>query len=117
MKKSFFREFLTTVLIGCLTLVFVGNFDVVYGATEVTGVIGSDTTWTLENSPYNITGPVLVSNGVTLTIESGVTVNFMDYSYYIQVEGTLVAKGEGVNHIYFNTGKNIWFTKDSVGWN
>ena len=41
----------------------------------------------------------------------------MEYDDYIQVEGTLVAKGEGVNHVYFNNGRHIWFTKDSTGWN
>ena len=93
MKKSFFRIFLATVLVGCLMLVSVGNLGLVYGATEVTGVIGSDITWTLANSPYNITGPVLVSSGVTLTIEPGVTVNFLDFDYYIIISTQGQIKG------------------------
>ncbi len=42
-------------------------------ATNVSGTISTNTTWTLANSPYVMTGNVTVSTGVTLTIEPGVT--------------------------------------------
>lgn len=45
------------------------------GATDVTGLIASDTTWTADGSPYVLTGPVTIPAGVTLTIEAGVTVD------------------------------------------
>lgn len=117
MRKSLLRSTFTALMIVGLVLVFAANFGVVQAATEVTGVIESDTVWNPANSPYNLTGPVLVSNGVTLTIEAGVTVNFNDYDYYIQVDGTLYAKGNSANPIYFNGGRSISFTQDSSGWN
>ena len=66
---------------------------------EVSGVIIEDTTWKSINSPYIVTGNILVNEGVTLTIEPGVVVKFEDhsvadyYGYYIKIDGTLVAKG------------------------
>ncbi|MET0404765.1 MAG: right-handed parallel beta-helix repeat-containing protein [Cystobacter sp.] len=43
-------------------------------ATAVQGQLLVDTTWTLEQSPYQLTGDVVVPPDVTLTIEPGVTV-------------------------------------------
>jgi hypothetical protein len=89
-------------------------FGTVQAATNVYGILNSDTTWTKENSPYTLTGVVAVNNGVTLTIEAGVTVNLMDT--YIQVNGTLIAIGSSNEQINFNGGK-ILFTAISNGWN
>jgi len=66
-------------------------FGTVQASTDVTGILSSDTTWTKANSPYSLTGPMLVNEGVNLTIEPGVTVNFNEY--YIRVNGTLSAIG------------------------
>lgn len=54
-------------------------------------VITSDTTWTRAASPYNLTGPIAVSKGVTLRIEAGTTIILN--KYYIQVNGTFIAVG------------------------
>ena len=70
------------------------------GYTSVGGVINSDTIWTAANSPYCFTGNVLVNNGVTLTIQPGVTVNFN--SFYLRVNGTLTAQGTNGKKITFN---------------
>ncbi|UCD91600.1 MAG: right-handed parallel beta-helix repeat-containing protein [Methanobacteriota archaeon] len=43
--------------------------------TVVWGRLDSDKTWTADNSPYIIEGYVTVANGVTLSIEAGVTVH------------------------------------------
>jgi parallel beta-helix repeat protein len=83
--------------------------------TSFSGVISSDTTWTEANSPYKITGNVLVNNGVTLTIEPGVTVNFETSYYTITVDGTLTACGTSDKPITFNSGK-IAFTQYSSPW-
>ncbi len=83
-------------------------------ATDTIGTITSDITWTSDNSPYNLTGPINVNTGVTLTIEQGVIVNLNNF--YIQVEGNIQAYGVISNPIKFNTG-NIKFTHDSTGWN
>lgn len=84
-------------------------------STDVHGIITSDTTWTEANSPYSITGPISISQGVTLTIESGVTVHASESNGYIQVNGTLIAKGTTTDPI------NIWayviFTDVSNSWN
>jgi parallel beta-helix repeat protein len=81
--------------------------------TQVSGILSSDTTWTKAGSPYNLTGNVLVSSGVTLTIQAGTVVNY--YGYYIQVNGTLQACGDSSNPITFNGGQ-IFFTQSSVNW-
>lgn len=65
--------------------------------TEVGGVLNENTIWALENSPYFLTTPLLVNDGVTLTIEPGVTVYLTDY--YIRVAGTLNAQGTPTNRV------------------
>ena len=94
--------------------------------TEVGGVLNENTIWTLENSPYFLTTPLLVNDGVTLTIEPGVTVYLTDY--YIRVAGTLNARGAPTNrvsiicnsteeHLDAYDDAPIQFTSTSTGWN
>jgi hypothetical protein len=73
---------------------------VAQGGASVTGVIIANTTWTKANSPYSLTGNILVKEGVTLTLEAGVTVNLN--SYYILVNGTVQSKGTASENIYIN---------------
>ncbi|MFZ4522463.1 MAG: right-handed parallel beta-helix repeat-containing protein [Bacteroidales bacterium] len=61
-------------------------------ATNVSGVIAANTTWNLAGSPYIVTSFITVNNGVTLTVQSGVTVKFSDAQYML-VYGTLDATG------------------------
>jgi parallel beta-helix repeat protein len=98
------------------SLMFVGNMTVgtVQGYEAVSGIITSDTIWTKANSPYNLTGNVVIDEGVTLTIAPGVTVNLN--GYYIRVNGTLTAKGTSLDNILFNDG-SIKFTPSSSSWN
>ena len=84
------------------------------GPTQISGIISSDTTWTQIGSPYNLTGNVLVNNGVTLAIQPGAIVNLN--GYYIMVNGTLQAWGNYGNPDTFNGGQ-ITFTQYSTGWN
>jgi hypothetical protein len=70
--------------------------------TPINGIITSNTTWIKTNSPYTLQGPVAVDKGVTLTIEPGATVNLNNH--YIQVNGTLVARGIDNEKIVFNNG-------------
>lgn len=91
-------------------LVVVDKFDCFGFANTITnekGVISSDTTWTKENSPYVLTGPIFIDNGVTLTIEPGVVVDLNNFT--IKVNGTLVAKGSTTDSIKFNNGQLTFF--------
>jgi len=75
--------------------------------TNVSGGVFTNTTWTLANSPYILTGPVVVFPNVTLTIEPGVEVRIEEKStnvslqIYLELRGKLVAKGTSANPISF----------------
>jgi hypothetical protein len=81
--------------------------------TNVSGVISQDTTWSTANSPYNFTNKALVKQGVTLTIQPGVTVNLN--GYYIEINGTLAARGTSNNPIQFNSGA-LSFRSNCIEW-
>lgn len=71
-------------------------------ATEVGGVIDSDTAWTTDEGPYTIVQTVQVAEGATLTIESGVTIwaseeNSQDSLFVLH--GDIVAKGSSSDKI------------------
>ena len=89
-------------------------------STSVGGTISSDTTWTKAESPYSLTGSIRINSGVTLTVEPGVTVNFN--TYFIQVDGYLVAKGTESDKILFMANQTkpnaqLYFTESSSSWN
>lgn len=67
--------------------------------TQVSGGIYANTTWTLANSPYLMTGSVVVFPGVTLTIEPGVEVRVKENGlaggqYYLESRGTINMVGQ-----------------------
>lgn len=63
-----------------------------FAQTNVSGPYFSNSVWGLSGSPYNLTGDVQIPNGVSLTIEPGVQINF-NSDYEILVKGNLIAKG------------------------
>lgn len=90
--------------------------------TIVSGGIYQNTTWTAANSPYLMTGSMVIFPGVTLTIEPGVEVKVTpDYSFntgnlrYLEVRGTLLAIGTDSAPITFKTtdasipGQQTWY--------
>lgn len=83
------------------------------GGTNVSGLINSDTVWTKAGSPYTLTGNIAVNQGITLTIQPGVTANFN--GYYLRVNGTLTAVGTQTETITVNSAQ-IVFTALSNGW-
>ena len=67
--------------------------------TLVAGEISTDTVWTA--GTYLVTGTVTVLPSVTLTIESGVTIQFVDSTVDLIVAGNLLATGsEGAPVIF-----------------
>jgi len=110
-KKSPLSAFLTAILIGGLVLASTMRFGTVQASTEVIGIISSNITFTKANSLYVFTGPVVVNTNAMLTIEAGVTIDLN--SNYLEVDGTLIAKGSSDNWIYSSNGL-INFTSTST---
>ncbi len=104
MKNLVSTAFLVAIMICGLTLANDLHLSVAQYSTSVSGIITSNTTWTKANSPYSLSGPVAVNNGITLTIEAGATVNLN--SFYIEVNGTLLAIGTSSNPININGGSS-----------
>ena len=68
--------------------------------THVGGIINSDTTWTLQNSPYVLDQCVQVADGVTLTIQPGVVVEGNNHS--IEVWGAIRVNGQADQQVEVN---------------
>lgn len=109
--------FFLALLVSTMVVVTTVHFGTAQSGTNIYGKISVDTTWTQANSPYNLTGDVLVNKGVTLTIEPGVFVNLS--SYHMTVNGTLQAIGSSQNLIDINgdNSAEIVFTQFAADWN
>jgi hypothetical protein len=104
--KRILTAFMLSIMICGLLLVGNFSFKTAQASTPENGEITQNTTWTKTNSPYTFTGLVSVAQGVTLTIDPGVTVNLG--SYDLEVKGTLSAQGTASEKIFFNSdGENI----------
>lgn len=71
-------------------------------ATIVSGIIATNTTWTLANSPYIVKGGLSVDSGVTLTIQPGVVVK-VDSTMPFYIDGRLIAEGTITDSITFTS--------------
>ena len=101
-NKSLLSAFLIAVITSGLVLVSTLPFSTVQASTNISGLISSNTTWTLAGSPYIVTGDILVDANVLLNIESGVAVKF-DGGTNLIVDGTLVADGDETSQITFTS--------------
>ena len=76
------------------------------GESYVGGVLPADAVWTLANSPYVVTENLTVPEGVTLTIQPGVSVRF-DFATGLEVLGGLVATGNETDHVVFGPNTTV----------
>ncbi|MBK9103803.1 MAG: hypothetical protein IPL92_04375 [Saprospiraceae bacterium] len=88
------------------TMVALMLWNLAASQTMVSGGIYDNTTWTLANSPYLMTGSIVVFPGVTLTIEPGVEVRVKEYGlsesqYYLETRGTINMVGQPAAPITF----------------
>lgn len=74
-------------------------------ATDVSGDITTNTTWTKANSPYIMVGSVNVASGVKLTIEPGTVIRSSGV-FTLHINGSLNATGTIADSIYFGYDKN-----------
>lgn len=111
MKKAFSSASLAAIIISGLILVGTIQFGSAQDGLVVN--ITSDTTWAKENSPVIFSGPVVVSTGVTLTINAGVTVNLNGYPLF--VNGTLKAIGSVSDKIQISGGDITFGSSEQTG--
>ncbi len=86
-------------------------------SVEVGGNITSDEFWSADT--IKVIDNIVVENGVTLSVEAGVKVEFQDY-YSIDVNGTILAVGEPENVIHFTSLQPDYFMIDHTengAWN
>ena len=76
------------------------SFEVTYSDTDVGGIINSNQTWIVANSPYNLISDVQIAYGASITIEPGVIIN--GNWFLIQIWGDFNAAGTEQNKIIFN---------------
>ena len=76
--------------------------SVFWAQTNVGGHITTNTTWDVAGSPYIIlVEDVIVDQGVTLTVEAGVEVQWESFVVDLLVEGTLIAAGTATDSVRF----------------
>lgn len=97
------KRLINAVLIGMLLSAMFFATATVYGATNTSDTISSNTTWTKANNPYTLTGNLTVDAGATLTIEPGVTIQIPS-DCTLQVNGVLVARGTSSEKVSFTGG-------------
>ena len=99
------KTFLRTAFVFLVSIIFVLSSFILESenataGTTVSGMISTDTNWTLAGSPYTVVGNTRVENGATLTVEAGVQVLF-DGRHYILANGTLRSLGKSDRKVVF----------------
>ena len=111
LRKFVYAIVIITITVGGLLLL-----EDVRADTYVNGTLSVNTTWVSADSPYTLTGDIIIDNGVTLTVQPGVTVNCGSYKIY--VNDVLNAQGTNDDIIIFsgNGYSSIVFTSTSIDW-
>ena len=94
-----------TLIISIISLIILQLTERASAQTNVSGAIDKNTTWSVSQSPYLITDNIIITSGVTLTIEPGVTVS-VEPSKFIRSEGAIIAKGTKSDSIHFQSNAN-----------
>ena len=97
------------------------SFTLINAQTNISGAVYSSETWALSNSPYIVSGNLVIFDGVEITIEPGVTVMF-DLSASMELRGKLIAIGTATDSITFtsslpNPSMNSWNGINVLGTN
>jgi len=85
-----------------------------HAGTTAGGLIATDTTWSLAQSPVVVTSNILVASGVALTIDPGVHVEFAAGTF-MRIEGALRALGTSSNRIVFTSSRSAKAQGDWAG--
>ncbi|MCK4662323.1 MAG: cadherin domain-containing protein [Bacteroidales bacterium] len=83
---------------------------------ERSDTITVNTTWNADT--INITGDIIINNGITLTITEGNVINFMGH-YKIDVQGTILAVGTETDTVVFTYNDTTGFSNTAIidgGW-
>ena len=72
-----------------------------FAQTNKSGIVSSNETWSLQGSPYTLTGDVQVANGSTLTIDPGVEI--IGDNKKLEIFGILNAIGKADSMIVINS--------------
>ena len=109
---------LVTNTVRTLLLTIVACFGVAQGtqaATTVSGAITANTTWSLAQSPYQVTADISVENGATLAIEAGVVVSFDAARNLTVTNGALSARGTAGQPITFTSSLDVTGSVPAAG--
>jgi hypothetical protein len=112
-KNTYMKNFSIIVLCTGLFLSSMISAQTIVPAGPVSGI------WTKTNSPYRIQGDINVPSGQTLTIQSGVLVEFKGY-YMLNVKGNVRAMGAPGDTIIFTVNDTAGFHNIEIGtggWN
>jgi hypothetical protein len=116
------KKFLRILIISMLLFSLFPNFNKVkaQGGTVVSGPILTDTVWTKDHSPYNISEKIQVAENATLTIEPGVEVEGGTIELWgnLKAAGTkenpVIFKRININDVNYNNGEAINIELDFV---
>lgn len=72
--------------------------------TEVGGIINKNTTWTVSNSPYIVIDTIQIPEGIVLTIEPDVVIQYKHWNHgdLFLVNGSIIARGTAEKMIIFD---------------